>query len=55
MVFQLCNNKKDVLETSFKNGASNGRELENNCIRLAQLSLHESELITNIKQIICLC
>lgn len=39
----------------FENGASKGRELEDNCIRLAQLSLHESELITNIKQIICLC
>ena len=40
-------------EAQFVNGARNGRELENNCIRFAQLSLHESELIMNIKVWLC--
>ncbi len=41
--------KKTSLEVLNFNGARNGRELEDNCIRFAQLSLHEDELIMNIK------
>lgn len=35
------------------NGASNGRELENICISVAQQTLHEIELMMNIKVWLC--
>lgn len=35
------------------NGASNGTELENYCVRFAKLSLYEDELIMNIKHWLC--
>ncbi len=51
---KLSITKKEPLnEALYLNGASKGTELENNCIRFAQLSLHESELITNIKVWLC--
>ena len=34
----------------FKNGASNGRELEDNCVFVAHQTLHETELMLNIKK-----
>jgi len=46
---RIIPNKKASEEANLLNGASNGRELENNCIRFAQLSLYERELVANIK------
>jgi len=46
---RIIPNKKASEGANSLNGASNGTELENNCVIFAQLSLHESELIMNIK------
>lgn len=44
--------KKTPLTRAFVNGASKGRELEDNYIRFAHLSLHESELLIKIKALL---
>ena len=50
----MINIKKDLLKVILLNGANNGRELENNCISVAQQTLHETELMMNIKAWLCL-